>query len=53
VGREASFGYSEVNEDVSAYKVASHNHQPEIALELAGLREGPGPKVTFVPHLVR
>ena len=51
-GTGGSFGYSEVNEDVSAYKVASHNHQPEIAQELAGLREGPGPKVTFVPHLV-
>jgi N-acetyl-gamma-glutamyl-phosphate reductase len=51
-GTGGSYGYSEVNEDVSAYKVASHNHQPEIAQELGGLREGPPPKVTFVPHLV-
>ncbi len=51
-GGGAGFGYAEVNEDVSAYKIASHNHQPEIQQELAGLREGPRPKVTFVPHLV-
>jgi N-acetyl-gamma-glutamyl-phosphate reductase len=51
-GSGGGFGYSEVNEDVSAYKVANHNHQPEIAQELAGLREAPRPKVTFVPHLV-
>src|SRR5205085_1105372 len=32
--------------------VAKHNHQPEIAQELGALREGPPPRVTFVPHLV-
>jgi N-acetyl-gamma-glutamyl-phosphate reductase len=51
-GTGGSYGYADVNEDVSAYKVASHNHQPEIQQELANLREGPPPKVTFVPHLV-
>lgn len=51
-GSGAGFGYSEVNEDVSAYKIGTHNHQPEIAQELAGLREALPPKVTFVPHLV-
>ncbi len=51
-GSGGGFGYSEVNEDVSAYKVANHNHQPEIAQELGALREAPKPKVTFVPHLV-
>src|SRR5688500_11559011 len=51
-GTGGSYGYSEVNEDVSAYKIGSHNHQPEIQQELAALREGPAPKVTFVPHLV-
>ncbi|MBI2765140.1 MAG: N-acetyl-gamma-glutamyl-phosphate reductase [Chloroflexi bacterium] len=51
-GSGGSFGYSEVNEDVSAYKIGKHNHQPEIAQELAALREAPAPKVTFVPHLV-
>lgn len=51
-GTGGGFGYADVNEDVSAYKVANHNHQPEIAQELAALREGPLPRVTFVPHLV-
>lgn len=51
-GTGGSYGYSDVNEDVSAYKIANHNHQPEIQQELANLREGPAPKVTFVPHLV-
>jgi N-acetyl-gamma-glutamyl-phosphate reductase len=51
-GTGGGYSYSEVNEDTSAYKIASHNHQPEIQQELAALREGPAPKVTFVPHLV-
>ncbi|MEX0784928.1 MAG: N-acetyl-gamma-glutamyl-phosphate reductase [Dehalococcoidia bacterium] len=51
-GTGGGFGYSEVNEDVSAYKIANHNHQPEIAQELGALREGVAPRVTFVPHLV-
>lgn len=52
-GTGGGYGYSEVNEDVSAYRVANHNHQPEIAQELGTLRgEGPAPHVTFVPHLV-
>jgi len=51
-GTGGSFGYSEVNEDVSAYKIANHNHQPEITQELSALREGPKLRVTFVPHLV-
>ncbi len=52
-GTGGSYGYSEVNEDVSAYKIGKHNHQPEIAQELGALRvEGQEPRVTFVPHLV-
>lgn len=51
-GSGGGFGYSEVNEDVSAYKIANHNHQPEIAQELGALRGGAEPRVTFVPHLV-
>lgn len=51
-GTGGGFSYSDVNEDVSAYKIANHNHQPEIAQELGKLREGPRPRVTFVPHLV-
>lgn len=51
-GTGGGYSYSEVNEDVSAYKVANHNHQPEMAQELGKLREGPAPRLTFVPHLV-
>lgn len=51
-GTGGGFAYADVNEDVSAYKIANHNHQPEIAQELGALREGPQPRVTFVPHLV-
>ena len=50
--RAAGFSYSDVNEDVSAYRIANHNHQPEMAQELSRLREGPEVAVTFVPHLV-
>lgn len=51
-GSGGTFGFGDVNEDVSAYKIANHNHQPEIQQELAALREAPTPKVTFVPHLI-
>jgi len=51
-GSGGGFAYAEVNEDVSAYKIANHNHQPEIQQELAGLGEARAPRVTFVPHLV-
>jgi N-acetyl-gamma-glutamyl-phosphate reductase len=52
-GSGGTFGYAEVNEDVSAYKIGKHNHQPEIAQELAAARgDEAWPRVTFVPHLV-
>lgn len=51
-GTGGGYNFSEVNEDVSAYKVANHNHQPEIAQELGVLADGVRPAVTFVPHLV-
>lgn len=51
-GSGGGFSYSDVNEDVSAYKIAAHNHQPEIAQELEALGEASPAAVTFVPHLV-
>ncbi len=51
-GTGGGYSYSDVNEDVSAYRLANHNHQPEMAQELSCLREGPPVAVTFVPHLV-
>ncbi|MDP3143702.1 MAG: N-acetyl-gamma-glutamyl-phosphate reductase, partial [Candidatus Omnitrophota bacterium] len=52
-GRKASldFFFSEINENLKAYKVNSHQHMPEIAQELSKLA-GEEIKVTFVPHLI-
>ncbi len=43
--------FCECNEDVRAYSVAGHRHEPEIeqSIEMLG---GAGASVTFVPHLV-
>ena len=51
-GSGGGFGYANVNEDVSAYKIGVHNHQPEIAQELSKLSPHGAVDVTFVPHLV-
>lgn len=50
-GTGGGYSYADVNEDVSAYKVANHNHQPEIAQELSALGHS-ALTVTFTPHLV-
>ncbi len=43
--------YPELNEGMSAYKVASHRHTPEIEQSLSHVA-GTGVKITFVPHLL-
>lgn len=43
--------YPELNEGMSAYKVASHRHTPEMEQSLSHVA-GTGVKVTFVPHLL-
>ncbi|XOQ47560.1 MAG: N-acetyl-gamma-glutamyl-phosphate reductase [Eubacteriales bacterium] len=43
--------YPELNEGMSAYKVASHRHTPEIEQSLSHVA-GEKVKVTFVPHLL-
>jgi N-acetyl-gamma-glutamyl-phosphate reductase len=52
-GRKATeeMSFSEVADDLRAYRVLRHQHQPEIerALGLGGVK---GPQVTFVPHLL-
>lgn len=51
-GRASSlpFSYCEVNENIKAYKVASHRHTPEIEQEL-GLLANAELTLTFTPHL--
>jgi N-acetyl-gamma-glutamyl-phosphate reductase len=48
---ELAYHYPEANENVSAYKVATHRHTPEMEQELAALA-GSQVAVTFAPHLV-
>jgi N-acetyl-gamma-glutamyl-phosphate reductase len=53
-GRSLTLGthYSEVNEDVSAYKVGAHQHTPEIAQELTLVNGDKPVSVIFTPHLI-
>ena len=44
--------FAEANENVVVYGLDGHGHQPEIAQELAGLREAETARVTFIPHRV-
>ena len=44
--------FAEANENVLAYGLDGHGHQPEIAQELAELREKETARVTFIPHRV-
>jgi N-acetyl-gamma-glutamyl-phosphate reductase len=43
--------YTEANENLQAYGLASHRHTPEIEQELSGLAGSPV-RVSFTPHLV-
>jgi N-acetyl-gamma-glutamyl-phosphate reductase len=43
--------YTEANENVQAYALASHRHTPEIEQELCALAGGPV-RVAFTPHLL-
>lgn len=52
-GRGVSLGvhFSEVNENLSAYKIGVHQHTPEIEQELA-LQTGQETMIQFTPHLI-
>ncbi|MBU0549793.1 MAG: N-acetyl-gamma-glutamyl-phosphate reductase [Candidatus Omnitrophica bacterium] len=52
-GRRAEMKYffSEINEDIFAYKINMHQHMPEINQELSKLATAPV-EVTFVPHML-
>ncbi len=57
-GRSPSLSthYTEVNEDISAYKVTGHQHLPEITQELEAVAgehlSNGGLRLTFMPHLL-
>lgn len=44
--------FAEVNESLTAYKVASHRHTPEMNQELSYAAQAKDIKVTFTPHLI-
>ena len=45
-----AFHYPEANENLTAYKVGRHQHEPEMEQELAKMAGGPV-DILFVPHL--
>lgn len=50
-GGGSTFGFAEVNEDVSAYGLLEHPHRPEMCEALARLADRPA-ALTFTPHLI-
>ena len=50
-GGGSTFGFAEVNEDVSAYGLLKHSHVPEMKATLATLA-GADASLTFTPHLI-
>jgi N-acetyl-gamma-glutamyl-phosphate reductase len=50
-GGGSTFGYAEVNEDVSAYGLFKHAHLPEMTKAISLLAGSPA-SLTFTPHLI-
>jgi N-acetyl-gamma-glutamyl-phosphate reductase len=50
-GGGSTFGFAEVNEDVSAYGLLKHAHVPEITKALSQIGGSPA-SITFTPHLI-
>jgi N-acetyl-gamma-glutamyl-phosphate reductase len=50
-GGGSTFGFAEVNEDVSAYGLLKHAHVPEMTATIESL-SGAKSHVTFTPHLI-
>jgi N-acetyl-gamma-glutamyl-phosphate reductase len=46
-----TFGFAEVNEDVSAYGLLKHSHVPEMQATISKLA-GTQASITFTPHLI-
>jgi N-acetyl-gamma-glutamyl-phosphate reductase len=51
-GGGSTFGYAEVNEDVSAYSLFKHPHAPEMQEAVSRMAGGVPASVVFSPHLV-
>ena len=50
-GGGGTFGFADVNEDVSAYGLLTHTHLPEMREALSRLAGRPA-SLTFTPHLI-
>ena len=51
-GGGSTFGFADVNEDVSAYNLFKHAHTPEMRVALSRMAGGQAASLTFTPHLV-
>ncbi len=51
-GGGGTFGYAEVNEDVSAYGLLKHAHVPEMAATIKQLQPDSEGRLLFTPHLI-
>jgi len=51
-GGGSTFGYAEVNEDVSAYNLFKHAHTPEMREAISRMSSGAEASVVFTAHLV-
>jgi N-acetyl-gamma-glutamyl-phosphate reductase len=51
-GGDSKFGFAETNEDVVAYGLLKHVHEPEITFSANLLAEETGAQIVFTPHLI-
>jgi N-acetyl-gamma-glutamyl-phosphate reductase len=51
-GGGSTFGYAEVNEDVSAYNLFKHAHTPEMREAISRMAGGHPASLVFAPHLL-
>jgi N-acetyl-gamma-glutamyl-phosphate reductase len=51
-GADGKFGFSEVNEDVSAYGLLKHAHVPEIVATVKQIAGAAQSRISFTPHLI-
>ena len=51
-GGGSTFGFADVNEDVFAYNIFKHAHQPEMRQAISRMAGGKPASLTFTPHLI-